>query len=68
MVAALRRRGILVRYFATPLLFDAIRITIGKPAAMKALLKELKPLVAKMTARTWQRSRLRWSQTSAARW
>ncbi len=52
VVAALRRRGILVRYFATPLLFDAIRITIGKPAAMKALLKELKPLVAKMTART----------------
>jgi len=52
VVAALRRRGILVRYFATPLLFDAIRITIGKPAAMKALLKELKPLVAKMTVRT----------------
>lgn len=50
MVATLRRRGILVRYFATPLLYDAIRITIGKPAEMKALLKELKPLVAKAHA------------------
>lgn len=50
MVATLRRRGILVRYFATPLLYDAIRITIGKPAEMKALLKELRPLVAKFRA------------------
>ena len=50
LVATLRRRGILVRYFATPLLYDAIRITIGKPAEMKALLKELKPLVAKAVA------------------
>jgi len=47
LAATLRRRGILVRYFATPLLYDAIRITIGKPAEMQALLKELKPLVAK---------------------
>ena len=47
MVATLRRRGILVRYFATPMLHDAMRITIGKPAEMKALLNELKPLVAK---------------------
>jgi histidinol-phosphate aminotransferase len=52
VVAALRRRGILVRYFATPMLLDAIRVTIGKPAEMKALLRELKPLVAKMAART----------------
>src|SRR5579885_1382342 len=51
MAAALRRRGILVRYFATPLLYDALRITIGKPAEMKALLKELKPMVAKLQAR-----------------
>ena len=39
-----------MRYFATPLLYDAIRITIGKPAEMQALLKELKPLVAKAVA------------------
>jgi histidinol-phosphate aminotransferase len=51
VVAGLRRRGILVRYFATPLLYDAVRITIGTPAEMKALLKELKPLVAKLRAR-----------------
>ncbi|HKD65930.1 MAG TPA: histidinol-phosphate transaminase [Candidatus Binataceae bacterium] len=51
MVGALRRRGILVRYFATPLLYDAIRITIGKPAEMKALLAELKPLITKLRAR-----------------
>ncbi len=51
VAAALRRRGILVRYFATPLLYDALRITIGKPAEMKALLRELKPLVAKSRPR-----------------
>jgi histidinol-phosphate aminotransferase len=51
VAAALRRRGILVRYFATPLLYDALRITIGKPAEMKALLKEIKPLVAKTRRR-----------------
>lgn len=50
-VATLRRRGILVRYFATPLLYDAMRITIGKPAEMKALLTELKPIVKKLRAR-----------------
>lgn len=51
LVATLRQRGILVRYFATPLLYDAIRITIGKPAEMKTLLKELRPLVARAVAR-----------------
>lgn len=48
-VAALRHKGILVRYFATPLLYDAIRITIGKPAEMRALLRELKFLIQKLT-------------------
>jgi len=51
LAATLRRRGILVRYFDTPMLYDALRITIGKPAEMKALFKELKPLVAKLRAR-----------------
>jgi histidinol-phosphate aminotransferase len=51
VAAALRRRGILVRYFATPLLYDALRITIGKPAEMKALLRELGPLIGKLRAR-----------------
>jgi histidinol-phosphate aminotransferase len=50
-VASLRRRGILVRYFPTPQLYDAIRITIGTPAEMKALFRELKPLVSKLHAR-----------------
>ena len=49
--ARLRRRGILVRYFATPLLYDALRISIGKPAEMKALFSALKPLVAPLAAR-----------------
>lgn len=42
----LRRAGILVRYFATPLLRDALRISIGTPAEMAALLEALQPLVA----------------------
>jgi len=45
MAAQLRRRGILVRYFDTPLLYDCLRITIGKPAEMKILLRELTALV-----------------------
>ena len=41
----LRRAGILVRHFATPLLQDALRISIGTPAEMAALFKTLAPLV-----------------------
>jgi histidinol-phosphate aminotransferase len=41
----LRRNGILVRHFATPLLHDALRISIGTPAEMNALFKALAPLV-----------------------
>ena len=46
VAAGLRRRGILVRYFDTPLLYDCLRITIGKPTEMKTLLQELAPLAA----------------------
>ncbi len=45
MVAALRRRGILVRYFATPGLRDAMRISIGTPAEMAALIRALRAIV-----------------------
>jgi histidinol-phosphate aminotransferase len=41
----LRRAGILVRHFATPLLQDALRISIGTPTEMDALFKALAPLV-----------------------
>src|ERR1700687_3389278 len=41
----LRRAGILVRHFPTPLLHDALRISIGTPAEMNALFKALAPLV-----------------------
>src|SRR5260370_11925047 len=41
----LRRAGILVRHFPTPILRDAIRISIGTPAEMAALFKALAPLV-----------------------
>jgi histidinol-phosphate aminotransferase len=37
MVRAIRKRGILVRYFPTPMLRDSIRISIGTPAEMNAL-------------------------------
>lgn len=48
LVASLRRRGILVRYFAMPGLRDAIRITIGTPAEMAALMRALRPLVTEL--------------------
>lgn len=46
--AALRRRGILVRHFATPLLRDALRISIGKMEEMDALFKALEPLAKRI--------------------
>ena len=45
IVRGLRRAGILVRHFATPRLYDAMRISIGTPAEMSALFKALQPLV-----------------------
>src|SRR5579862_1701390 len=41
MARALRQSGILVRHFATPMLHDALRISIGTPAEMNALFKAL---------------------------
>jgi histidinol-phosphate aminotransferase len=41
LVRALRTNGILVRHFATPLLRDALRISIGTPSEMKALFKAI---------------------------
>ncbi|HTW88795.1 MAG TPA: histidinol-phosphate transaminase [Candidatus Binataceae bacterium] len=48
LVASLRRRGVLVRYFATPDLKDAMRITIGRPAEMAVLMRALRPLAAEL--------------------
>jgi histidinol-phosphate aminotransferase len=42
---ALRRAGILVRHFSTPLLRDALRISIGKPSEMRRLVAALGNLV-----------------------
>ncbi len=41
LAAELKRRGVLVRHFPTPLLRDALRISIGTPAEMKALFQAL---------------------------
>ena len=48
LAAGLRRRGILVRYFAIPMLRDALRISIGTPAEMALLIRALKPLAARI--------------------
>ena len=50
VTAALRRRGILVRHFPASVFRDAIRISIGTPAEMKALFKALEPLVKPLLA------------------
>jgi histidinol-phosphate aminotransferase len=52
----LRRAGILVRHFATPLLQDALRISIGTPAEMVALFKALTPLVRATPTRRRRRA------------
>jgi histidinol-phosphate aminotransferase len=46
LVTALRNCGILVRYFATPGLRDAMRISIGTPAEMAALMRALRAMVS----------------------
>jgi histidinol-phosphate aminotransferase len=55
----LRRAGILVRHFATPLLQDALRISIGTPAEMDALFKALAPLVSANSSRSRPRTATR---------
>jgi histidinol-phosphate aminotransferase len=55
----LRRAGILVRHFATPMLQDALRISIGTPAEMDALFKALGPLVRTTPSKSKKRSRTR---------
>jgi histidinol-phosphate aminotransferase len=50
VVRGLRQAGILVRHFATPMLRDALRISIGTPAEMRALFRALAPLVAEQSA------------------
>jgi histidinol-phosphate aminotransferase len=42
---ALRDRGILVRYFDTPELRNMMRVTVGKPAEIRALLTETEALL-----------------------
>ncbi len=42
--ARLKRKGISVRYFDTPLLRSYLRISVGKPAHTDALIKELKAI------------------------
>lgn len=41
---ALKRRNILVRYFDAPGLADCLRISVGAPQEMKALMKELEAI------------------------
>ncbi len=50
MARGLRRAGILVRHFATPLISDALRISIGTPAEMTALFRALAPLAGSLLA------------------
>ena len=48
---ALRKSGILVRHFATPMLRDALRISIGTPREMRALYRALGSLLASNSPR-----------------
>jgi histidinol-phosphate aminotransferase len=48
---SLRRAGILVRHFSTPMLRDALRISIGKPSEMHRLIAVLRDLVPAASGR-----------------
>lgn len=47
MVRGLREKGVLVRHFSTPLLRDALRISIGTPEEMNALFRALEWYLAR---------------------
>ncbi|HXD89681.1 MAG TPA: aminotransferase class I/II-fold pyridoxal phosphate-dependent enzyme, partial [Candidatus Binataceae bacterium] len=49
VAAGLRRRGILVRHFPRSVFRDALRISIGMPAEMRALFAALPPLLKQFT-------------------
>src|SRR6266851_1569334 len=51
LASALRRKGVLVRHFVTPMLRDAIRISIGTPSEMSVLFKYLTVLVPRLSGR-----------------
>lgn len=44
VAALLRKAGVLVRYFSTPVLKDYVRISVGRPQDTEALVKELEGL------------------------
>ena len=49
----LRRRGVLVRHFATPELRDALRITVGSDENLRVLLRVLRQLVPDLEDPVW---------------
>jgi histidinol-phosphate aminotransferase len=49
LARAIRQSGILVRYFPTPMLRDALRISIGTPAEMNALFKAIAANLPKLS-------------------
>jgi histidinol-phosphate aminotransferase len=54
---SLRRAGILVRHFSTPMLCDALRISIGKPSEMRRLIAVLRDLVPATSGRAGRSKR-----------
>lgn len=46
--AALKERGILVRYFDTPLLRNYVRVSVGKPEHTDALMQALHEIIAEL--------------------
>jgi hypothetical protein len=44
VAALLRKVGVLIRYFSTPVLKDYIRISVGRPSDTDALVRELETL------------------------
>jgi len=59
MARALRQSGILVRHFATPMLRDCLRISIGTPVEMHALFKAIGANLALLSSNGARRARTR---------
>jgi histidinol-phosphate aminotransferase len=57
LATGLRNKGILVRYFATPMLRDALRISIGTPDEMRRLFSALKAPMTALDAANLSRRR-----------
>ena len=64
----LKGQQIFVRYFDVPGLQDSLRITVGTPQEIRALLKEMKAIGDNLTMWLERKGRPKWSESKSQSW